>query len=100
MAPFYQCEVAGRLYSEDDCTLAQGDGRAPMSAQSQPEHVTATAAFLGLVYPGRGLERTVRKEHIDNMTAADYVKVWKVQAPPRMQADTVIPHAFISQERQ
>ena len=51
-----------------------------MSAHSQPEHVTATATFLGLVYPGRGLERTVRKEHIDNMTAGDYVKVWKVQA--------------------
>ena len=60
--------------------LAQADGRAALSAQSQPEHVTATATFLGLVYPGRGLERTVRKEHIDNMTAADYVKVWKVRA--------------------
>ena len=59
--------------------LAQVDGRTALSAQSQPEHVTATATFLGLVYPGRGLEQTVRKEHIDNMTAADYVKVWKVR---------------------
>ena len=31
----------------------------------------------GQVYPGRGLEHTVRKEHMDNMTAADYLKVWK-----------------------
>ena len=66
--------------SDAESTLLQGDGRASMSAplQPQPEHVTATATFLGLVYPGRGLEQSVRKEHIDNMTAADYVKVWKV----------------------
>ncbi|CAK0782705.1 hypothetical protein CVIRNUC_005900 [Coccomyxa viridis] len=54
-----------------------GGGSMQISAQPQPEHVTATAMFLGLVYPGRGLEHTVRKEHMDNMTAADYLKVWK-----------------------
>ena len=57
----------------------QGDGQSQSLAQSQPDYVTATATFLGLVYPGRGLEQTVRKEHMDNMTAADYMKVWKVR---------------------
>lgn len=50
-----------------------------------PEHVTASATFLGLVYPGRGLEKSVRKEHLDNMTTADFIKVWKASA---IQQDT------------
>ena len=40
--------------------------------------------FLGLVYPGRGLETSVRKEHLESMTTADYVKVWKVHCSMRM----------------
>ncbi|EIE20321.1 hypothetical protein COCSUDRAFT_58027 [Coccomyxa subellipsoidea C-169] len=42
-----------------------------------PDHVTASATFLGLVYPGRGLESSIRKEHMDNMTPEDYKKVWR-----------------------
>ncbi len=52
---------------------------APAGAGHVPDHVAASAMFLGLVYPGRGLETSVRKEHLDSMTTADYVKVWKVR---------------------
>lgn len=45
-----------------------------------PDHVTASATFLGLVYPGRGLESSIRKEHMDNMTPEDYKKVWRVRS--------------------
>ncbi len=48
-----------------------------------PDYVAASATFLGLVYPGRGLERSIRKEHMDNMTSEDYRKVWRVSIAPR-----------------
>lgn len=51
---------------------------------SIPDHVAASATYLGLLYPGRGLETSIRKEHLDSMTTADYVKVWKVWPPARM----------------
>ena len=41
-------------------------------------HVVSAATFLGLVYPGRGLDKTIRKEHLNSMTTADFVKVWQV----------------------
>jgi hypothetical protein len=50
--------------------------------QVVPEYVTATAAFLGQVYPGQGLEGSLRQEHVDRMTASDYTKVLNVRAKP------------------
>ncbi|KAK9903912.1 hypothetical protein WJX75_000283 [Coccomyxa subellipsoidea] len=48
-----------------------------MPAAGQDHFVTSSATFLGLLYPGRGLERSIRKEHINNMTSEDYKKVWR-----------------------
>jgi hypothetical protein len=73
----------------EDCTALHGvhvrgcgaaQALAVTPAVAVPDHVMASATFLGLVYPGRGLERSVRKEHLDNMTPADFIKVWKVSA--------------------
>ncbi|CAL8470840.1 g10382 [Coccomyxa elongata] len=60
-----------------------GGGDVSTSAQALdisgnvPDYVAASATFLGLVYPGRRLERSIRKEHMDNMTSEDYRKVWR-----------------------
>jgi hypothetical protein len=53
-----------------------------MPAAGQDHFVTSSATFLGLLYPGRGLERSIRKEHINNMTSEDYKKVWRVSSRP------------------
>ena len=57
------------------------------------DYVTASATFLGLVYPGRGLERSIRKEHMDNMTSEDYRKVWRVSTAPA-SSWTKVPRAL------
>ena len=43
-----------------------------------PEYVTATAALLGLIYPGHGMENSLRTEHVERMTIQDYIKVMSV----------------------
>lgn len=53
-----------------------------MPGNNVHDYVAASATFLGLVYPGRGLEHSIRKEHMDNMTSEDYRKVWRVSTAP------------------
>lgn len=47
-----------------------------------PEYVTATAALLGLIYPGHGVETSLRTDHVERMTFQDYIKVMRVSATP------------------
>ena len=39
------------------------------------------ASFLDKVYPGRGMSSSLRMEHIKNMGASDFYKVWKARRP-------------------
>ncbi|KAK9904170.1 hypothetical protein WJX75_005784 [Coccomyxa subellipsoidea] len=52
--------------------VAGSSARAP---QAVPEYVTATAALLGLIYPGHGVETSLRTDHVERMTFQDYIKV-------------------------
>lgn len=40
----------------------------------------ATAALLGLIYPGHGVETSLRTDHVERMTFQDYIKVMSVSA--------------------
>ena len=53
---------------------------APRGDAGLSSHVVSAATYLGLVYPGRGLEKTIRKEHLNSMTTADFMKVWQVNS--------------------
>lgn len=54
----------------------------PLAMQPVPEVVTATAALLGLIYPGHGMETSLRTDHVERMTFQDYIKVFEVGALP------------------
>ena len=58
----------------------QGPQALTVQAQPVPEYVTATAALLGVIYPGHDLEKTLRTDHVDRMTVQDYIKVMDVSA--------------------
>ncbi|EIE22562.1 hypothetical protein COCSUDRAFT_63710 [Coccomyxa subellipsoidea C-169] len=49
----------------------------PLAMQPVPEVVTATAALLGLIYPGHGMEASLRTDHVERMTFQDYIKVFE-----------------------
>jgi len=46
------------------------------------KYLKYAAALLDKVYPGRGMSSSLRLEHVRNMQASDFYKVWKVR-PPR-----------------
>jgi hypothetical protein len=77
VAPVYQL----RCVFQNGFTEASGapQARAP---QAVPEYVTATAALLGLIYPGHGVETSLRTDHVERMTFQDYIKVMSVSATP------------------
>lgn len=50
---------------------AKGDGQAT--------YLMYAASFLDKVYPGRGMSSSLRMEHIKNMGASDFYKVWKAR---------------------
>lgn len=52
---------------------AKGDGQAT--------YLMYAASFLDKVYPGRGMSSSLRMEHIKNMGASDFYKVWKARRP-------------------
>lgn len=51
---------------------------AVVPGQVTPAYVTATAALLGVIYPGHNMEKTLRTEHVERMTVQDYIKVMDV----------------------
>lgn len=61
-----------------DAAAPQGPQALAVQAQPVPEFVTATAALLGVIYPGHGLEETLRTDHVERMTVQDYIKVMDV----------------------
>ena len=58
---------------------AKGDGQAT--------YLMYAASFLDKVYPGRGMSSSLRMEHIKNMGASDFYKVWKARPPAPCQSD-------------
>ncbi len=45
------------------------------------KYLKYAAALLDKVYPGRGMSSSLRLEHVRNMQASDFYKVWKVRPP-------------------
>ena len=60
---------------------AKGDGQAT--------YLMYAASFLDKVYPGRGMSSSLRMEHIKNMGASDFYKVWKARPPAPCQSDSL-----------
>ncbi|KAK9826091.1 hypothetical protein WJX81_001518 [Elliptochloris bilobata] len=67
----------------------KGDGTMPQQSlqalglggeprgDAQANYLMYAATFLDKVYPGRGMSSSLRMEHIKNMGASDFYKVWK-----------------------
>ncbi|CAL8470537.1 g10079 [Coccomyxa elongata] len=74
-----RCQLLEKVVSirGDGSTAEASTGPQALAVQAQPvpEYVTATAALLGVIYPGHGLEETLRTDHVERMTVQDYIKV-------------------------
>ena len=55
------------------------------------KYLKYAAALLDKVYPGRGMSSSLRLEHVRNMQASDFYKVWKVRPPCPRPDPTLTP---------
>ncbi|KAK9904211.1 hypothetical protein WJX75_006872 [Coccomyxa subellipsoidea] len=73
-----RCQLLEKAVSiHGEASDTAGSSGARSSEQPVPEVVTATAALLGLIYPGHGVENSIEISHVERMTVQDYINVFE-----------------------